>query len=140
MTNLALPEDNVIVIPDNINDQEFEKLAKATGQDDFSQADRIPRLSIEQSSDDSEGNSIPRGKYRLWIDNSTYYINNPTVRLFLRMFGYSVYDQSENRFSNRTVLKPSLKDAFPDTTGGLKCGKLGREEIESLGDSKVSFS
>jgi len=135
--NVTAIDENILVVPENINDQDFEKFAKAIGQDDFSQADRIPRLSIEQSTDDNEGNTIPRGKYRLWVDNSTYYINNPTVRLFLRMFSYSVYDQSENRFSNRTILKPSLKDAFPDTAGGLKCGKLGREEIDSLGDNSI---
>ena len=129
-------EDNVLVIvPENLD--EFENIAKATGQDDFAQSERIPRLSIEQSVDDSEGNPIPRGKYRLKIDNTTYYMNTPVVRFFLRMFGYSVYDVNENRFSNRTVLKPSLRDAFPDITGGLKCGKLGREEIESLSDTSI---
>ena len=135
--NLAETEDNVLVIPESINDQEFEKLAKATGQDDFSKAERIPRLSIEQSSDDNEGNSVPRGKYRLIIDKSTYYMNTQTVRFFLRMFGYSVYDPTENKFSNRTVLKPSLKDTFADTTGGYKCGKLGREQIESLPENSI---
>jgi len=129
-------EDNVLVIvPENLD--EFENIAKATGQDDFAQSERIPRLSIEQSVDDSEGNPIPRGKYRLKVDNTTYYMNTPVVRFFLRMFGYSVYDVNENRFSNRTVLKPSLRDAFPDITGGLKCGKLGREEIESLSDTSI---
>lgn len=135
--NVTTIDDNVLVIPENISEKDFENIAKATGQDDFSQADRIPRLSIEQSTDDNEGNPIPRGKYRLWVDNTTYYMNAPVVRFFLRMFGYSVYDVSENRFSNRTVLKPSLKDAFPDTTGGLKCGRLGREEIESLADNSI---
>jgi len=129
-------EDNeLVVIPKNLD--EFENIAKVTGQDDFAQSERIPRLSIEQSVDDSEGNPIPRGKYRLKIDNTTYYMNTPVVRFFLRMFGYSVYDVNENRFSNRTVLKPSLRDAFPDITGGLKCGKLGREEIESLSDTSI---
>ena len=136
MTNTALAEDNVlVVVPENLD--EFESIAKVTGQDDFSQSERIPRLSIEQSVDDNDGNTVPRGKYRLWIDNTTYYMNAPKVRFFLRMFGYSVYDVNENKFSNRTMLKPSLKDAFPDITGGMKCGRLSRDEIESLSDNSI---
>ena len=115
--SLALPEETALVIPESLNEQDFENLAKLTGQDDFAKEERIPRLSIEQSSDDNDGNPVPRGKYRLWVDSSNYYMDTPVVRLFLRMFGYSVYDPSENRFANRTVLKPSLRDVFPDIQG-----------------------
>ena len=135
--SLALPEETALVIPESLNEQDFENLAKLTGQDDFAKEERIPRLSIEQSSDDNDGNPVPRGKYRLWVDGSNYYMDTPVVRLFLRMFGYSVYDPSENRFANRTVLKPSLRDVFPDIQGGDKCGKLSRDEMETLADNSI---
>ena len=95
----------------------------------------IPRLAIEQMADNDDGDKLPKGEYRLRIEDKDYYIKNPTVRFYVRYFSYDSFNSESPKDSPRTVLKPSLKDEFPDSKGGNKCGKLTTQEIEALPES-----
>ena len=130
---MNIEQNNMLVLPDSIGDSDFAKIAQSFGQDDGpAENARLPRLAIEQSSDDDEGNRLPKGDFRLRAEGSTFYLKKPQVRLFIRVFGYDVYNATEGEWGCRTVLKPSLKDEFLDTDGGLKCGKLSKAEVDAL--------
>jgi hypothetical protein len=57
--------DNELI---NINQMTDEQIMKAIGQDDgTSSSDGIPRLSINRSPEDDDGNQIPVGYFSVFI-------------------------------------------------------------------------
>ena len=126
-TNLTTVED--------LNSISTENLAAMMGQVGLGKPVNagIPRLAIEQMAENDEGERLPKGNIRLRVDGVDYYFDkDPLVRLYARYFAYDAFNAENPKESPRTVMKPSLKDDFPDSKGGNKCGKLSAQEVDAL--------
>ena len=100
----------------------------------------LARISINYATEDDDDNSLPRGFYKLYdpASKSTVYAKDAKLRPFVRTYMYNVWDNEESQFSCRTVQGKRMGDAFYDTSGGEKCGRLTKQEIEGLtNDSPV---
>ena len=139
MTQLATTEATDLVIPDNLDKLSVDELAIMLGQKDGmesqSSGDSFARLSINHSPEDDAGNTLPRGHFALYNPDTKQKIfgKDVTMRVFVRRFMYSLWDNEQGAYSVRSTQQAKLNDLFPDNEGGFKCGKLTRKEIEDLG-------
>ena len=121
-------------LPTTIDDITEDNLRKLIGQSgDVSSGGGLPRLSINHSTEDDDGNSIPRGFFMI-RDSSGKSVFAPkvTYRPFVRTFMYSVWDNDLNQFGSQTIQSRSMNDLFYDTSGGLKCGRLAPDRLKAL--------
>ena len=122
-------------LPTKIDDITEDNLRKLIGQSgDVSSGGGLPRLSINHSTEDDDGNSIPRGFFMIKDGSSGRAIFAPkvTYRPFVRTFMYSVWDNDLNQFGSQTIQSRSMNDLFYDTSGGLKCGRLAPDRLKAL--------
>jgi hypothetical protein len=127
---------------EDLNEENMAKLAAMVGQTETraTTTQGLPRLAIEQQADNDDGEPLPKGSFRIRLDNSTVYAKEITVRMFVRYYSYDLWNQSSPEDSIRTVLAPSLSDDFPDTSGGMKCGKLSKQEVENLAPNSLEHA
>ena len=121
-------------LPTTIDDITEENLRKLIGQSgDISSGGGLPRLSINHSTEDDDGNSIPRGFFMIRnSDGRSIFAPKVTYRPFVRTFMYSVWDNDLNQFGSQTIQSSSMNDLFYDTSGGLKCGRLAPDRLRTL--------
>ena len=121
-------------LPTKIDDITEENLRKLIGQSsDMSSGGVFPRLSINHSTEDDDGNSIPRGFFMIRNGSGrSVFAPKVTYRPFVRTFMYSVWDNDSNQFGSQTIQSRSMNDLFYDTSGGLKCGKLAPDKLRTL--------
>ena len=121
-------------LPTKIDDITEENLRKLIGQSgDVSSGGVFPRLSINHSTEDDDGNSIPRGFFMIRNGSGrSVFAPKVTYRPFVRTFMYSVWDNDNNQFGSQTIQSRSMNDLFYDTSGGLKCGKLAPDRLRTL--------
>tara|TARA_R100001530_G_scaffold22134_4_gene18253 strand:+ start:101 stop:463 length:363 start_codon:yes stop_codon:yes gene_type:complete len=101
-------------LPTKIDDITEDNLRKLIGQSgDVSSGGGLPRLSINHSTEDDDGNSIPRGFFMI-RDSSGKSVFAPkvTYRPFVRTFMYSVWDNDLNQFGSQTIQSRSMNDLF----------------------------
>lgn len=121
-------------LPTTLDDLSEDKLKKLIGQSgDTSTGGGMPRLSINHSTEDDDGNQIPRGFYMIRnAEGQSVFSPKVTYRPFVRTFMYSVWDNDSNSFSSQTIQSRSMNDLFYDSSGGLKCGKLAPDRLKTL--------
>ena len=131
-----------IITMEDLNEENMAKLAAMVGQTETraTTTQGLPRLAIEQQADNDDGEPLPKGSFRIRLDNSTVYAKEITVRIFVRYYSYDLWNQNSPEDSIRTVLAPSLSDDFPDTSGGMKCGKLSKQEVEGLAPNSLEHA
>ena len=131
-----------MITMDDLNEENMAKLAAMVGQTETraTTTQGLPRLAIEQQADNDDGEPLPKGSFRIRLDNSTVYAKEITVRIFVRYYSYDLWNQNSPEDSIRTVLAPSLSDDFPDTSGGMKCGKLSKQEVEDLAPNSLEHA
>ena len=131
-----------MITMDDLNEENMAKLAAMVGQTETraTTTQGLPRLAIEQQADNDDGEPLPKGSFRIRLDNSTVYAKEITVRIFVRYYSYDLWNQNSPEDSIRTVLAPSLSDDFPDTSGGMKCGKLSKQEVEGLAPNSLEHA
>ena len=131
-----------MITMDDLTEENMAKLAAMVGQTETrSNAQQgLPRLAIEQQADNDDGEPLPKGSFRIRLDNNTVYAKEITVRKFVRFQSYDLWNQQSPEDSIRTVLAPSLSDDFPDTSGGMKCGKLNKQEVEALSTNSLEHA
>jgi len=119
---------------EDFNDENVAKIAAMIGQVDVNSnaAVGLPRLAIEQQNETKEGETLPKGAFRLRMGDKSIYSKEMELRLFVRYYSYDLWNNEQPELSVRTVLAPSLSDDFPDTSGGNKCGKLSKDEVSGL--------
>lgn len=131
-----------MITMDDLTEENMAKLAAMVGQTETRSnvQQGLPRLAIEQQADNDEGEPLPKGSFRVRLDNNTVYAKEITVRMFVRYYSYDLWNQQSPEDSIRTVLAPSLSDDFPDTSGGMKCGKLNKQEVEALSTNSLEHA
>ena len=103
----------------NINNMSDEQIMQAIGQDDGSSSGiSVPRLGINRSPEDDDGNQLPVG--HLFAYDSSVGQN---------VFGKPV---TFREYVNRSIIFKNWKEEAIDILGGTKCGKIPFKERSSL--------
>lgn len=130
-------------LPTNIDDLSEDSLRKLVGQTGDSipaSGGGFPRLSINHSTEDDDGNQLPRGFYMVKDkDGKAIFAPKVHYRPFTRTFMYSVWDNENNTYSNQTIQSRNMNDLFYDTSGGLKCGKASPEEMKQISEHSPEY-
>jgi hypothetical protein len=124
--------DNKIV---NINQMSDEQIMQAIGQDDGSNAgNNIPRLAINRTPEDDDGNQLPVGHYYTYDSavGQNVFGKPVTLRPFVSAMQYMHYDAEKGEYINRSIIFKSWKEEAIDILGGTKCGKIPFKERSSL--------
>ena len=123
--------DNNIIVKGMSNEQ----IMQAIGQDDGSSMGvNIPRLAINRSPEDDDGNQLPVGHFYTY-DSSTgqnVYSKPVTFRPFISAMQYMHYDAVKGEYINRSIIFKSWREEAIDILGGTKCGKIPFKERSSL--------
>ena len=124
--------DNEIV---NIKQMSDEQIMQAIGQDDGSNAgNNIPRLAINRTPEDDDGNQLPVGHYFTYDSTvgQNVFGKPVTLRPFVSAMQYMHYDAEKGEYINRSIIFKSWKEEAIDILGGTKCGKIPFKERSTL--------
>jgi len=124
--------DNNLV---NIKGMSDEQIMQAIGQDDGSNlGNNIPRLSINRTPEDDDGNQLPVGHFTTYDSNigQNVFGKPITLRPFISAMQYMHYDADKGEYINRSIIFKSWKEEAIDILGGTKCGKIPFKERSSL--------
>ena len=119
----------------NINNMSDEQIKQAIGQDDGSNSGvNIPRLGINRSPEDDDGNQLPVGHlytYDASVGQNVF--GKPiTFRPFISAMQYMHYDPEKGEYVNRSIIFKNWKEEAIDILGGTRCGKVPFKERTSL--------
>ena len=119
----------------NINNMSDEQIKQAIGQDDGSSSGiSIPRLGINRSPEDDDGNQLPVG-HLFTYDSSVgqNVFGKPVIfRPFISAMQYMHYDPEKGEYVNRSIIFKNWKEEAIDILGGTRCGKIPFKERSSL--------
>ena len=124
--------DNKIV---NIKDMSDEQIMQAIGQDDGSTlGNNIPRLAINRTPEDDDGNQLPVGHFYTYDSSigQNVFGKPVTLRPFISAMQYMHYDADKGEYINRSIIFKSWKEEAIDVLGGTKCGKIAFKDRSSL--------
>ena len=119
----------------NINQMSDEQIMQAIGQDDGSSTGtNIPRLAINRSPEDDDGNQLPVGHFYTYDSNvgQNVFGKPVTLRPFISAMQYMHYDADKGEYVNRSIIFKSWREEAIDILGGTKCGKIPFKERSSL--------
>jgi hypothetical protein len=119
----------------NIKNMSDEQIMQAIGQDDGSSSGiKIPRLGINRSPEDDDGNQLPVG-HLFTYDSSVgqnFFGKPVTFRPFISAMQYMHYNPEKSEYVNRSIIFKNWKEEAIDILGGTKCGKIPFKERSSL--------
>ena len=124
--------DNNLV---NIKGMSDEQIMQAIGQDDGSyMGTNIPRLSINRTPEDDDGNQLPVGHFSTYDSNvgQNVYGKPITFRPFISAMQYMHYDADKGEYVNRSIIFKSWKEEAIDILGGTRCGKIPFKDRSTL--------
>jgi len=119
----------------NIKGMSDEQIMQAIGQDDGSNMGvNIPRLAINRTPEDDDGNQLPVGHYYTYDSNigQNIYGKPIILRPFISAMQYMHYDADKGEYVNRSIIFKSWKEEAIDILGGTKCGKIAYKERANL--------
>ena len=124
--------DNNLV---NIKGMSDEQIMQAIGQDDGSNmGTNIPRLTINRTPEDDDGNQLPVGHFSTYDSNvgQSVYGKPITFRPFISAMQYMHYDADRGEYVNRSIIFKSWKEEAIDILGGTRCGKIPFKDRSTL--------
>ncbi len=125
--------DSMDAIVAAFNNDDMEAFMEASGQGgNTNRQVGLPRLNINYDTETEDGQTLPRGSWKMYLDGRFIYAETVTIRFILRMFEYSLWDQETGTFASKSVQNPTFSGMFPDTVGGNKCGRLTRDEENAM--------
>ncbi len=119
----------------NIKGMSDEQIMQAIGQDDGSNmGTNIPRLAINRTPEDDDGNQLPVGHFYTYDSNigQNVFGKPVTLRPFISAMQYMHYDADKGEYINRSIIFKSWKEEAIDILGGTRCGKIPFKERSSL--------
>jgi hypothetical protein len=112
-----------------------EQIMQAIGQDDGSNmGTNIPRLTINRTPEDDDGNQLPVGHFSTYDSNvgQNVYGKPITFRPFISAMQYMHYDADKGEYVNRSIIFKSWKEEAIDILGGTRCGKIPFKDRSTL--------
>ena len=132
--------DDMDAIVNAFNNDDMETFMEASGQGGNSNRQvGLPRLNINYDAETEDGQTLPRGAWKMYLDGRFIYAEKVNVRFILRTFEYSLWDQETGTFSSKSVQKPTLSGMFPSTDGINKAGRLTRDEEDALSKDDPAY-
>ena len=119
----------------NIKQMSNEQIMQVIGQDDGSSTgSNIPRLAINRSPEDDDGNQLPVGHFYTYDSNvgQNVFGKPVTLRPFISAMQYMHYDADKGEYVNRSIIFKSWREEAIDILGGTKCGKIPFKERANL--------
>ena len=119
----------------NIKQMSNEQIMQVIGQDDGSSTGtNIPRLAINRSPEDDDGNQLPVGHFYTYDSNvgQNVFGKPVTLRPFISAMQYMHYDADKGEYVNRSIIFKSWREEAIDILGGTKCGKIPFKERSNL--------
>ena len=117
----------------NLDNLSNDKIMAMVGQDVDMGGSSLARLSINYEAEDSDGNAIKRGLYKVeGTSKGTMYAEKVSFRPFLNTFQYKKYDEENEQNNYKTVMFRSWSDSKIDTNGTESCGSVPKAERENL--------
>ena len=119
----------------NIKQMSNEQIMQAIGQDDGSSTGaNIPRLAINRSPEDDDGNQLPVGHFCTYDSNvgQNVFAKPVTLRPFISAMQYMHYDADKGEYVNRSIIFKSWREEAIDILGGTKCGKIPFKERSNI--------
>ena len=119
----------------NIKQMSNEQIMQVIGQDDGSNTgSNIPRLAINRSPEDDDGNQLPVGHFYTYDSNvgQNVFGKPVTLRPFISAMQYMHYDADKGEYVNRSIIFKSWREEAIDILGGTKCGKIPFKERSNL--------
>jgi hypothetical protein len=119
----------------NINTMSNEQIMQAIGQDDGSNTgNNIPRLAINRTPEDDDGNQLPVGHFYTFDSSvgQNIFGKPVTLRPFISAMQYMHYDADKSEYVNRSIIFKSWKEEAIDILGGTKCVKIPFKERSNL--------
>tara|TARA_R100000655_G_scaffold12410_1_gene28742 strand:- start:635 stop:1486 length:852 start_codon:yes stop_codon:yes gene_type:complete len=119
----------------NIKEMSNEQIMQAIGQDDGSnKGSNIPRLAINRSPEDDDGNQLPVGHFYTYdpTTGQNVFGKPVTLRPFISAMQYMHYDADKGEYINRSIIFKSWKEEAIDILGGTRCGKIPFKERSNL--------
>ena len=129
--------DNNLV---NIKGMSDEQIMQAIGQDDGSNmGTNIPRLTINRTPEDDDGNQLPVGHFSTYDSNvgQNVYGKPITFRPFISAMQYMHYDADKGEYVNRSIIFKSWKEEAIDILGGTRCGKIPFKDRSTLAPEQL---
>jgi|TARA_A100001515_G_scaffold98819_1_gene79716 hypothetical protein len=124
--------DNNLV---NIKKMSDEQIMQVIGQDDGSNLGiNIPRLAINRTPEDDDGNQLPVGHFYAYDSNvgQNVFGKPVTFRPFISAMQYMHYDADKGEYVNRSIIFKSWKEEAIDILGGTRCGKIPFKDRSTL--------
>ena len=119
----------------NIKQMSNEQIMQVIGQDDGSNTgSNIPRLAINRTPEDDDGNQLPVGHFYTYDSNvgQNVFGKPVTLRPFISAMQYMHYDADKGEYVNRSIIFKSWREEAIDILGGTKCGKIPFKERSNL--------
>lgn len=96
----------------------------------------FPSLRVNYDDEDSEGNVIPRGHWTFSYNGRNVYSSEVFMRIMFVRMQYSHYNQEKRQQISTSIYFTTFGEEVPDDTGGMKCGKLSKRELDKLSESE----
>lgn len=96
---------------------------------------RVARLKINAEAEDENEKPLPLGTFYIdevidGKDAPRAYSKTASIRIVTRVFQFQNYDQEARKMVDESVMRTSLFAEFPSKSGKMKCGKLGKKQVE----------
>lgn len=135
MSEVAVMEDAFDGMLAAVQAGNREDMMKLSGQLEVDTPKQgLSRLNINYETETDDGHTLKKGAWKVYYDGAFVYADTVEFRPLVRTYEWSVWDQEESKFSNRSAQAPSLNHLFPDIDGGNKCGRITKSEEEQLGE------
>jgi hypothetical protein len=114
-----------------VSNDQLQEFLKASGQADTQGQNftTLPRITTNKVGEDDDGNAIPVGTFKVSQDGKSVYGKTATFRVIKNAYQYSVYDDTENKYTNRSVIFQSWNEEAIDEKGGVACGKIRAKQM-----------
>ena len=119
----------------NLDTMSHDQIMKALGQvPGGSSGNNIPRLGINRSPEDDDGNRLPIGNFFVYVADAgeSIYGKPITFRPFVSAMQYMHYEPEKGEYVNRSIIFKNWKDEAIDIQGGVRCGKIPFKQRNSL--------
>lgn len=122
-----------VAIPQSVSNQDLMEL---TGQAGNEFVALVHRMYVNRDPTDDDDNVLPVGHFAINTPNgATVFAKTVTFRPFVNGYQYRVYDSEKKEYAKTSIIFHKWTDEVYDDTGGLKCGKLSKKDMENVTDA-----
>lgn len=125
-------------LPVNLQKLSKEELMQMTGQSNGPTFTDFPRLSINKDiGDEPDTHPLPVGSFVVGQNGIQVFSKTVSFRPFINAYQYAVYDDTENKYTNKSIIFKNFSDEALDEKGGVACGRVPPKKREGLSEEQL---